>query len=97
MVDLDRRALQESATGRPRGHFEDQAWPWSLANHHRRPTNKNRQSRKNSGGLPSNACPTNWSSQPTANKASANLASPPNRKAVAISSNETTIIGIPNV
>src|SRR5690348_17688535 len=44
-----------------------QAFPFILAHHQRTPTNRKRQSWKNSGGLPSKACPMNWSSHPATN------------------------------
>src|SRR5262249_49578242 len=40
--------------------------PRIFAVHQRRPIKRNRQSRKNSGGLPSNQCPLNWRIHPAA-------------------------------
>jgi hypothetical protein len=53
-----------------------QARPANLANHQRRPTKRNRQSLKNSGGLPSIACPTNCRIHPTVNMATGATQSP---------------------
>src|SRR5215472_6870140 len=49
----------------------NQARPLILAHHQRTPTNRNRQSWKNSGGFPSKAWPTNWSTQPAMKSAKA--------------------------
>ena len=48
-----------------------QALPWILAHHQRTPTNRKRQSEKNSGGLPSKAWPMNWRIHPRINSPSA--------------------------
>jgi hypothetical protein len=50
---------------------ERQALPLIFAHHQRTPTNRNRQSWKNSGGLPSKACPMNCNSHPKTNSANA--------------------------
>ena len=46
-----------------------QALPLILAHHQRTPTKRNRQSLKNSGGLPSKAWPMNWRIHPRTNSA----------------------------
>src|ERR1700719_4710101 len=66
----------ESRTGASRAAYVSayvlrQALPLILAHHQRTPTNRKRQSLKNSGGLPSKAWPTNWRIHPSANSASA--------------------------
>ena len=48
-----------------------QALPLILAHHQRTPTNRKRQSLKNSGGLPSKAWPTNWKIHPMTKSARA--------------------------
>ncbi len=48
-----------------------QALPLILAHHQRTPTNRNRQSLKNSGGLPSKAWPMNWRIHPITKSPSA--------------------------
>src|ERR1035438_5893679 len=48
-----------------------QALPLILAHHQRTPTNRKRQSLKNSGGLPSKAWPMNWRIHPITNSPSA--------------------------
>jgi hypothetical protein len=47
------------------------ALPLIFAHHQRTPTNRNRQSLRNSGGLPSKAWPMNWRIHPVTNSASA--------------------------
>ncbi len=51
--------------------FANQARPRILAHHQRTPTNRKRQSWKNSGALPSKAWPTNWKIHPVTKTASA--------------------------
>jgi hypothetical protein len=51
--------------------IQAQALPLIFAHHQRTPTNRNRQSLKNSGGLPSKAWPTNCRIHPITNSASA--------------------------
>src|SRR5437764_997668 len=75
----------------------DQARPRILATHQRRPTNRNRQSRKNSGGFPSNACPTNWKIQPATNRAIATRQAMPLNPDATATTIETTISGMPTV
>ena len=53
-AEITQGRVYKRETDRPR----TQARPRILAHHHRPPTNRNRQSLKNSGGLPSKACPT---------------------------------------
>src|SRR5215475_1196429 len=72
-----------------------QALPLILAHHQRTPTNRKRQSWKNSGGLPSKACPTNCSSHPKAKSASAAHHRRCRMNPAANRATETKIVGMP--
>jgi len=67
----------------------------TVFSHQRKPTNRKRQSLRNSGGLPSNACPTNWNSQPAKNNPAGILQNPRTSGAIKKSGIDTAIIGIP--
>ena len=57
--------------GHPTHKHRAQALPLIFAHHQRTPTKRNRQSLKNSGGLPSKAWPMNWRIHPITKSASA--------------------------
>src|SRR5207248_7697221 len=71
--------------------------PRIFASHHRAPTNRKRQSWKNSGGLPSKACPTNWKIQPTTNSVRGIFQNPAMNGVGRTRSSERMIIGMPMV
>jgi hypothetical protein len=73
------------------------AFPRIFAAHHRDPTSKNRQSLKNSGGLPSAACPINCSTHPNTNNPSATHNSRCQKIPANATGPETIMSGIPNV
>src|SRR6266481_1094878 len=74
-----------------------QARPRTLANHQRRPTNRNRQSLRNSGGFFSYQWPTNWKIQPTTNRAAAQGQSAWSANPARASNSDSAIIGMPTV
>jgi hypothetical protein len=68
-----------------------------VLSHQRRPTNRKRQSLRNSGGLPSAAWPRNWQIQPRVNSDNGIFQNPRISGASRKSGIETAIMGIPNV
>src|ERR1700722_12637836 len=73
------------------------ALPRIFAAHHRDPTSRNRQSFRNSGGLPSMACPRNCSAQPKQNRPTPIHTRRCHTLAATSTGSESIMIGIPNV
>jgi hypothetical protein len=88
------RARQRSTGGDP---YSRRFVVLIVLSHQRRPTNRKRQSLRNSGGLPSAAWPRNWQIQPRVNSDNGIFQNPRISGASRNNGIETAIMGIPNV
>src|ERR1700675_416929 len=95
--DLSSRAKPASVFADIIPRQADHALPWILAHHQRTPTNRKRQSWKNSGGLPSKAWRMNWKTHPMRNRANAYSHRRWKKMLATKSGTESRMVGMPSV